>query len=204
MRRTLVLLVALASASPLLRAQPAPKPAPAPAAASSAAKKDLIAKIVKAQQGGIDQMARQMVEQPALMMLQSAGPVVQNRVPADQRETVARELQNDVRKYVDETLPIVRQKAQAIAPATIGPLLDKSLSEAELKEIVAILESSAWRKFQGLMPELQKALVEKLVAETKGQVEPKVKALEQSMRRRLDAGVAASAPPPASAPAAGK
>jgi hypothetical protein len=163
--------------------------------ASTPAKKELVAKILQAQQGNIDQLARQLVEQPAMQMLQRAGPVIQNRVAADKREAMARDVQADVRKFVEETFPIVRQRAQALAPTTIGPLLEEKMTEAELKEVLAVFESAAWRKFQTLAPDMQKALGEKLVAEIKPQVETRLKALDATLGKRL------GLTPPASAPA---
>lgn len=165
-------------------------------AQSSPAKKDLVNKIVQAQQPGIDQLARQLVEQPAVQILQAAGRAVQQRVPAEQREAMARDLQNDVRKFVDETVPVVRQKATALAPATIGPLLEEKMTEAELKEVLAVFNSAAWKKFQGLAPDMQKALGEKLVAEVKPEVETRLKSLDGTLARRLGMtpGAAASAP----------
>lgn len=154
-------------------------------AQSTPAKKDLVAKIIQAQQGGVDQLARQLVEQPAVQMLQAAGRAVQQRVPAEQREAVARELQGDVRKFVDETVPIVRQRATALAPSTIGPLLEEKLTEAELREVLGIFNSASWKKFQGLAPDMQKALGEKLVAEVKPDVEARLKSLDATMSRRL-------------------
>jgi len=163
--------------------------------ASTPAKKELAARIVQVQIAGVDQLARQLVEQPAVQMLQRAASYVQARVPADQRDAMARELQADVRKYVDETQPIVRQRARALAPATLGPVLEEKFTEGELKEILAVLESPAWKKFQGVVPDLEKALGEKLVADTKGQVEPRLKALEQAMGKHMGLSAAASAPP---------
>lgn len=154
-------------------------------AQSAPAKKDLVAKILQAQQGGIDQLARQLVEQPAVQILQAAGRAVQQRVPAEQREAMARDLQGDVRKFVDETVPFVRQKATALAPATIGPLLEEKLTEAELREVLGIFNSAAWKKFQGLAPDMQKALGEKLVAEVKPDVEARLKTLDATMAKRL-------------------
>lgn len=185
MTKTIVLAVALAFTT-LSHAQ----------TASTPAKKELIAKILQAQQGGIDQLARQLVEQPAVQLLQRAGAIVQNRVPAEQRQAMANELQGDVRKYVEETFPIVRGRAQALAPTTIGPLLEEKMSEAELKEVLGVFESAAWRKFQTLAPDMQKALGEKLVADVKPQVETRLKALDQAMGKRLGlpAPGAASAP----------
>lgn len=164
----------------------------AQAGAISATKKDLVAKVIQAQQAGVDHLARQIVEQPAVQMLQRAGPVLQARVPSDQREAVARELQGEVRKYVEEALPVVRQRARALAHTALGPLLEEKLTEAELKEVLGILESPTWRKYQGLAPEMLKALGEKVVADVKGQMQSRLKALEQAMSRHL--GIAAPAP----------
>lgn len=165
---------------------------------STPAKKELIAKILQAQQAGIDGLARQLVEQPAVQLLQRAGAIVQQRVAADQRQAMANELQGDVRQFVEQTYPIVRARAQALAPTTIGPLMDEKMTEAELKEVLAVFESAAWRKFQTLAPEMQKALGEKLVADVKPQVETRLKALDAAMGKRL------GLTPPAAASGAGK
>jgi uncharacterized protein len=151
---------------------------------SSAAKKELVAKLLELQRPGIEAMGRNMAEQPAAQMMQQAGAALQ-RVPADKREVVAREIEADVRKYVEETAPMVRDRAVKLAPSTIGVLLDENFSEDELKQILTLLESPVNRKFQALAPAMQKAIAEKVVAETRATVEPKMRALEQSVARRL-------------------
>ena len=170
-------------------------------AAAPGKKKALAAQIVQAQQGGIDQMARQVVEQPALQLLQRAGMVIQSRFEADKREAVAREVQGEVRKYAEETFPIVRDRARALAPDALVPLLEEKLSEAELQEVLAVFQSQAWRKYQALAPDMQKALGEKLVADVKPQLEPRLKTLDRTLADRLGLGGGAAAPAPA-APAA--
>ena len=67
-------------------------------AQSTPSKKAMAAQIVQAQQGGVDQMARQLVEQPAVQLLQRAGMVIQSRVEADKRQAMGRELQDEARK----------------------------------------------------------------------------------------------------------
>ena len=198
MMRSAVLASVLAFAT-LAQAQTASAPA-ATRAPSSPAKKELVANILKEQQQGIEQLARQIVEQPAGQMLQRAGSMVATRIEADKREAVAREMQADARKYVDDTLPIARQRAAALAPSTIGALLEERMTEAELKEVLATMRSPAWRKFQGLAPEMQKALGEKLVADVRPQVEANLRALDQSLAKRLGIGP----PTGASAPATGR
>src|SRR4051812_38457933 len=101
--RTL-LAVALLSAAFAAHAQ-------TPAAPSSAAKKDLIAKIIQAQQPGIEALARNLVEQPAAQVMQGAGVALRTRVAPDKREALGASIQADVKKYVDEAVPVARDRA---------------------------------------------------------------------------------------------
>jgi uncharacterized protein len=179
MLKMLVLSVALVAAGVVQAQATAPTPAPA-----SPAKKELVAKLLKLQQPGIENMARQLVEQPARQMLQQAGPALQ-RLPAERREAVARDIEADVRKYFEESAPIVASRAVNLAPSTIGVLLEERMSEDELREVISILESPANRKFQGMAGDMQRAIGEKLVAETRGEIEGKVRALDQTVARRL-------------------
>lgn len=154
-------------------------------AESSAAKKELVAKVLQLQQPAIELVARAMAEQPAQILVQRAGPILQQRIPPDKRQAVAQEIQADVKRYVDETVPMVRERAVALAPSTIGVLLDERFTEEELKQLIAIIESPVNRKFQQLGNEMQKSLTSKLVAETKSLIEPKVRALDRAMGQRL-------------------
>ena len=162
-------------------------------------KKPLVARILKAQQPGIEAAGRALAERPALAMLDQAGMALQTRVAPDKRDAVGKDIQADVKKYLDEAVPLVRDRAIKLAPTTIGPLLEEKFSEEELKQIAAFLESPAYNKYQQLGVDMQNSLLEKLVADTRGAIEPKVKALELAVGKRL--GVLA--PPPAKA-ASGK
>lgn len=171
-------------------------------AQAAATKKELVAKLLLLQQPDIEQAAQALVERPALQMLQRAGMVLQSQVPAEKRDAVAKEIQADAKKYADETVPLVRERAVKLAPSTVGALLEEKFSEDELKQLLVIIESPVNRKFQQLGGEMQKALIDKLVAETQGVVEPKVKALEQSIGKRLGLSApAAAASKAAKAPA---
>ena len=154
-------------------------------AQSTPAKKALVARILKVQQAGIESMSRSMAEGPAIALMDRAGPALTERVAADKREAVGKEIQSDVKKYLDEAVPLVTSRAVKLAPSTVGALLEERFTEEELKQITAFLESPAVNKFQQLSGEMQKVLLEKVVADTKGVVEPKVMALEQSVSKRL-------------------
>ena len=192
--KPVMLALALAAAFDV-HAQGAASTAPSAAAPSSAAKKALVARVLQLQQPGIEAMARQLTEQPAMQLLQAAGQALQ-RLPPERREAVAKDIQADARRYSDETTPLVRDEAVKLAPSTIGSLLEERMTEAELKQLLALLESPVNKKYQAMAGDMQRVLSEKLVAGTRAAVEPKVRALEQSVARRLEIPVAASAPKP--------
>ncbi len=174
--------------------------------AQTTAKKELVAKVLLLQQPAIEQAAQALAERPALQMLQQAGMALQSQLPADKREAVAKEIQAEAKKYADEAVPLVRERAVKLAPSTVGALLEEKFNEDELKQLIAIIESPVNRKFLQLGGEMQNALIDKLVAETQAVVEPKVRALEQAIGKRLAQAAPAAAPaaPAAVAPKAAK
>jgi uncharacterized protein len=171
-------------------------------AQSTPAKKELVARILKAQNAGIEAMARSLVEQPAIELLGNAGNVLPNRIAKDKQDAVAKEIQGDVQKYMDEAVPVIQARAVKLAPTTIGTMLEEKFTEDELKQIVGIIESPVYHKFQRMGDDMQKALTEKLVADTRPTIEPKLRALEQSVAKRLGITTpAAAGAGPARAPA---
>ncbi|MBC7437527.1 MAG: hypothetical protein H7332_15845 [Bdellovibrionales bacterium] len=154
-------------------------------AQTTPAKKELAAKIVVLQQPGIEAVARNLAEQPAAQMMQAASNVLRTSTPPDKREALGAAIQADIKKYVDEAVPLVRDRAIKLAPSTIGAVLEEKLTDDELKQVIAILESAAFAKYQKLQGDMQNALTVKLVAETRPLVEPKIKALDQSIAKRL-------------------
>jgi len=175
-------------------------------AQTTTAKKELVAKLLQLQQPGIENIARSIVERPAMQLMQEAGRVLQTQVPADKREAIGKAIDADVRKFVDESTPALRERAVNLAPATVGATLEEKFSEDELKQLIAWFESPVNKKFQQLGPEMQGSLTQKLIAEASALLQPKLQALEQRTRAALTAGIgakpAASAAKPAAKPAA--
>ena len=120
-----------------------------------------------------------------MQMQQQAGLALQARVAPEKREAVAKSIQADLKKYIDDVGPAVRAQAVKLAPSTVGALLDEKFTEDELKQLVAIIESPVNKKFAQMGGEFQKSLGEKLVAQSQASVGPKVKALEQSIAGHL-------------------
>ena len=198
MKRMIVL--ALLVSATMAHAQSASASAPASAPApGSAAKKELVQKVLMLQQPGIENIARTLVEQPAGQMMQAAGRALQQQVSAEKREGVGKAIEADVKKYVDESYPTVRERAVKIAPSTIGAVLEEKFNEDELKTLVAWLESPVNKKYLQLGPEMQNVFMQKLVAEVRPALDPKLQALEGKVRAAL--GVPATPPGAAAAPA---
>ena len=187
MKKSLWLLAALATASPWALAQSTP------------AKKELVQKLLIVQQPGLEGLARGLVEQPAGQLMQAAGQALQNQVAPERREAVGKAIEADVRKYVDESVPLVRDRAVKLAPSTIGISLEEKFSEDELKQLLAWFESPLNKKYQQVAPEIQSSFVQKLVADARPVIDPKLQALEQQVRASISSAATASAG--ASAPA---
>ena len=183
------LITTLAGATGLCAAQGAAAPA-------SPAKQALVQKALQLQQPGIEGMGNALANQTAQQVMQVAGQAL-NRLPAESRQAVGTELQADVRKFYDEISPMLRASAVKLAPSTIGTALEEKLSEDELKVLIAWLESPVNRKYAQIASDAQQALRQKLVAETQPQIDPKLKALEQSMGARLNAASGGGAAPKA-------
>lgn len=178
--RMAVAAAALALAPALSLAQSSAASAPA----ASPARKELAQKVVKAQQMAIEQLAVSLVEQPAVVLLQQAAAALQS-VPADKREAMSRQLQADAKNYVDDASPLIKAKALVLAQDVLPGMLEARFTDDELRQILAWLESPVSRKFGQAGPEMSKSLTEKLVADMRPAIDPKVKALQASMAKTL-------------------
>ena len=135
------------------------------------------------------------------MLLERVEPALHQRVPPERREAVATEIEADARKFSDETTTLVRDRATRLAPAAITPILEEKFTEDELKQVVALLESPVLAKFQAAGLDIQKALGQKVVADTRPQVEQRYRSLEENIAKRLGISNGGAAARPA-APAA--
>ena len=170
-------------------------------------KAPLIKQFIELQRPGIESLARGLVEQSSAPIAQAGSAYLQAQVPADKREAAAKAADAELKKYFDESYPIVRDKAVQLAPDALGPLMDQSFTADELKQLVAWISSPLSKKYQELNPKMQTALTEKLVAETRSTIEPKMKTLDENVAKALGAPAGGAAPtasrpaPPAKAPA---
>ena len=171
------------------------------AQAQNEGKKELVLKLLQLQRPGIEAMARTLAEQPAAQAVQNSRQILLNRVPPDKREAASRAAEAEIKKYLDETVPLVRDRAIALAPTAIGPMLEEKFSEEELRQLITWIESPLNRKYQGMGVELQNTLGQKLVADMRQVVEQRVRTLDSNLAKALN--ITAAPAKPASAPAKG-
>ena len=148
-------------------------------------KKELVARLLQLQQPSIEALARNIVERPAVQMMQSAGAAMQAQVPPSKRDAVAKSVDADIRKFVDEASPLLAERAVKLAPSVYGAQMEERFSEDELKQIIAWVDSPLSRKYRQFTVELPDKVMEKTVADTKAQMDPKFKALDQTLMKRL-------------------
>ena len=157
-------------------------------------KKELVNRILTLQQPSVEALARTLAERPALELAAEARQFI-GKVPEDKREAVVKAIDADLKKYADEAVPLVREKAVALSPSIFGAELETNFNEDELRQLISWFESPVIKRYNQLIPGVQQALTEKLVAETRTQIEPKARALQTAMAKHL------GLPPPGSAPA---
>lgn len=175
--------------------------ASAPAKPSTPAKKEALQKFVALQQPGIENAARGLVERSVAQMAQEVRGALQ-QMPADKREAAAKLIDADIKKYIDEAVPIARDRALKLVPSTFTTGLDEKFSEDEIKQLTAWFESPLFKKYGQFNAELQGNFMQKLVVEVGPLIDPKLQALLAKVRTAL--GAPAVAAPAAAASAAKK
>ncbi len=163
----------------------------------SPAKKALIDKIVALQQQGLaDGLAGSIVQGP-LPQLMQAGRAALQQVPAEKREATAKAMDAELKKFVDENVPYLKDKISKAVPNTASALLDERFNEDELKQILAWAESPVSQKFGMLSVELQKAVAQKVMAEAGPTLEGRLKTLQGNLAKQLGIQPPAAASKPA-------
>ena len=203
MRRLLTPALIALAAFGVVGTAAAQTPAAPSAPPVSPAKKELVQRLMRLQQSDVEGFARTVVERPAAQMMREAGLALQQQqAPQEKREPAARAIEAEVKKYVDEAYPIVRDRALKLAPSTIGAVYEAKMTEDELKQLITWLESPTAKKYQSLATELRNNFSQKLIAEMPPILDPKLMALDGRIRTILGVPPAgASAGPAAPAPA---
>ncbi|WUR14575.1 DUF2059 domain-containing protein [[Empedobacter] haloabium] len=155
--------------------------------AISPAKQALVNRVLQLWQ--IDSIGQSMLQAPVSDAVQQARAMLQGRAAPEKRDAAMTDIVGEARKFMEETTPIARASADKLIPTTVAPLLAERFSEEELKQMVTILESPVKKKFEAMVPELQKKLGESVAADTRAVIDPKLKGLQERIGLRLRAAV---------------
>jgi hypothetical protein len=137
----------------------------------------------------IDSIGQSMLQVPVADAVQQARVMLQGRAPVDRRDAAMTDIVGEARQFMAEATPITRGSADKLIPATIAPLLAERYTEDELKQLIAILESPVKKKFEAMLPEMQKTLGESVAADTRAVIDPKLQGLKEKIGLRLRAAV---------------
>ncbi|AVR95778.1 DUF2059 domain-containing protein [Pseudoduganella armeniaca] len=151
------------------------------------AKQALVNRVLQLWQ--IDTIGQSMLQAPVSDAVQQARAMLQGRAAPEKRDAAMTDIVGEARKFMEETTPIARASADKLIPTTVAPLLAERFTEEELKQMVAILESPVKKKFEAMVPELQKKLGESVAADTRAVIDPKLKGLQERIGLRLRAAV---------------
>lgn len=151
------------------------------------AKQELVQKVL--QLWHIDAIGQAMLQQPVADAMQQARSLLQGRVPQERQDAAMRDIAADAKRFLDDATPLLHDSTQKLIPTTVAPLLAERFTEDELRQIVAILESPVKSKFEALVPEMHKALGEKLASDTRSAIDPKLNELRERISQRLRSAV---------------
>lgn len=154
--------------------------------------KELAQRAYGLHQNAVDNIAKVTAAQTMQQLMQGMGAAL-GKVPQDKREALSKELEPELKKFHQDLESTLRERNQKLAPAVLLPMFDEKYTDEELKQIIAWMESPVSRKYQVTGNEMITALQQKLVAETKATVEPKIRALQEKVQAKLS-GAAASTP----------
>lgn len=149
-------------------------------------KKELVQKLIAIQQPSLEATARGLAEAPARQLVAAAQPILVQAVPPEKRDATAKLVDVEIKKYLDAAGPIVRASTNKLSQSTITKAIEDKFTEDELKQLVVILESPVLKKYQTALPDLSKSLVEQVVADARPQVDPKLQATQEAIRKILD------------------
>ena len=186
---TLALCVAAHAATPAAPAAPAVTAAPAaPAAAIDAEKQkqiDRILAVVHPENGVIQDVQQQGMK----AISQSIIALQTNQVPQERKEKALKEIQVDVQKYIDTTMPVAVASAKRFTAPMSAPILAANFTTDELRQIATMLESPLREKLEKVLQQMTDAVGQKVVSDIAPTVDKNVRVMTEAVSSKLRVAV---------------
>ena len=126
-----------------------------------------------------------MLREPVDNALRQARAAWQARTTPEKRDEALKDIEGYAKELLEKLMPQVVGKAKELTKTTVVPILSEKMTEEELRQMIAILESPAKTKFEALIPEMQRALGKKLGEEQGKEIKPQMEELQQRIGKRM-------------------
>jgi uncharacterized protein len=163
-------------------------------------KRDLAVRIIAAQEGAeMNRMLEQIAASAAQQLVGKWNPAL-GSMPADKRQKAAASLDAELKKFNDDALKLITTQAVKVRGDALASSYAEKFSEEELKQLLALMEAPAFKKYQTLAPELGNVYLKGIVDGTRNAVESRGKAFDTAAAKIVGAPPAASNPAPTTNP----
>jgi uncharacterized protein len=154
-------------------------------AQSTDAKRDLAVRIIAAQEGAeMNRMMEQLAASASQQLIDKWNPAI-GSMPTDKRQKAAASLDAELKKFNDDTLKLINAQAVKARGDTLAAGYVERFSEEELKQLLALMEAPAFKKYQSLAPELGSIYLKGIVDGTRGAVEARGKTFDAAAAKIL-------------------
>ncbi len=162
----------------------APAAAAAPVAPIDADKQKLIDRILAVlhPENGVLQAVQ---DKGVSAMQQSSIALQTNHVPQDRKDKALKDIQVDVQKYIDTTMPIAIASAKKYTVPTSAPILAANFSTDELRQLATMLESPLRDRLEKVLPQMQNAVGQKVSVEIGPQVNKNLQVMTEAVGTKL-------------------
>lgn len=148
------------------------------AAAPTASQRELATKLVALQRGPeMERMAFQLTGSAVQPVIDKWAPKLENMPKVDQ-EKARDQLNAELKTLGDSTRKIIETQMDKSAESTLLPAYIERFSEAEMKQLVALFESPAFKKYQTAAPELGNVWIKDVVDNSRTVVDEKAKSFD--------------------------
>lgn len=137
----------------------------------------------------VESVGLTMLRVPIEESLRQSRSLLQGRVSSEKQAETMKDIEAYAQEFMEQTAPGVLERSRRLIPTTVAPILMANFTEDELRQIIALLESPVKVKFEALVPEMQKALGQKMATNEGPQIKPKMEALQTRIGLRLRAAV---------------
>lgn len=155
-------------------------PAVSFAQAASPAKLALARQVVELQHGADqDALLADLAGGASSILVGKWNDRIRSEVPEAKQAEVADKLNVELKAFYDETLAMLTKESAIVEAEVMINLYAQKFSEDELKSLVALFSSPAFKKYQELMPELGEAYVRRLTEKLQSAVEARQAAFDK-------------------------